>query len=189
MCVRVFVADALLDAYKERGDKKCLNMATSAAEYILDQLYWTSGNSVACFSYPLPFARNRVHNANFLGAAVLCRVYRLTGKEKFLGPAMKVARYSATKQRADGSWDYGESGAQGWVDNFHTGYNLCALNSISKSTGTSEFDSIIRDGYQFYIRHFFTDDGVPKYYHNRTYPIDIHSVCPEYHYYINIARI
>ena len=29
---------------------------------------------------------------------------------------------------------------------------------------------------EFYIRNFFEEDGCPKYYHNRKYPIDIH--CP-----------
>ena len=28
----------------------------------------------------------------------------------------------------------------------------------------------------FILNNFFTDQGVPKYYHNKTYPIDIH--CP-----------
>ena len=31
-------------------------------------------------------------------------------------------------------------------------------------------------GFKFYIENFFTKEGVPKYYHNKTYPIDIH--CP-----------
>lgn len=171
-----FVANALLDAYEENHEPQYLSMAVNAAEYILNELYWTDGSSVACFSYPLPSSRARVHNANFLGAALLCRTYKNCGEEKFLEPALNVARYSAAKQHDDGSWDYGESNTQGWVDNFHTGYNLCALNSISKSTGISEFESNIRRGFQFYVRHFFTDEGVPKYFHNRTYPIDIHSV-------------
>jgi hypothetical protein len=31
-------------------------------------------------------------------------------------------------------------------------------------------------GFTFYRNHFFREDGAPKYFHNRTYPIDIHSV-------------
>jgi hypothetical protein len=171
-----FVANALLDAYEENGEPQYLSMAVNAAEYVLDDLYWTDGDSVAGFSYPLPSLRTRVHNANFLGAALLCRVYKQSGEKKFLEPALKVARYSITRQQDDGSWDYGEASTQRWVDNFHTGYNLCALRSICQSAGTSEFESNIRRGFQFYLGHFFTDEGAPKYFHNRTYPIDIHSV-------------
>jgi hypothetical protein len=171
-----FVTNALLDAYEGMGESRYLNMAVSAAEYILDELYWTEGDSVACFSYPLPSSRIRVHNANFLGAAVLFRVHKHCGEEKFLGPALNVTRYSASKQRDDGSWDYGELPTQRWIDNFHTGYNLCALRSISRYTGTTEFEAHARRGFEFYRKHFFREDGAPKYYHDRTGPIDIHSV-------------
>ena len=172
----VFVANALLDAYEAKGDERCLRMAKSAAEYILDELYWTEGDSVAGFSYPLPSLRSRVHNANFLGAALLCRVSRHTGERKFLEPALKAARHSAAQQHQDGSWDYGEWPTQRWVDNFHTGYNLSALRSVGRYAGTLEFQPHIRQGFDFYRKHFFREDGAPRYFHDRTYPIDIHSV-------------
>jgi hypothetical protein len=171
-----FVANALLDAYEVGGESSCLDMATSAAEYILNELYWTEGESTACYSYPIPTSRARVPNANFLGAALLCRVFRHCGREQFLDSALKVARYSASQQQDDGSWYYGEHSTQRWIDNFHTGYNLCALKSIGQYAGTSEFESNIQRGFEFYRNHFFREDGAPKYFHNRVYPIDIHSV-------------
>jgi len=171
-----FVANALLDAYEQRQDPRCLSMAVSAAEYILNELYWIDGNAVVSFAYPLPSTRSQIHNANLLAAALLCRVYRHTGEEKFLGPALKAARCSAGKQMADGSWNYGEAPSQQWIDNFHTGYNLCALQSINRYSETSEFESNIQRGLKFYRTHFFREDGAPRYYHNRTYPIDIHCV-------------
>ena len=171
-----FVANALLDAYETNRESHCLKMAVSAGEYILNELYWTEGDSIAGFSYPLPALRTRVHNANFLGAAVLCRVYKHCGEKKFLDPALKVARYSAAKQHNNGSWDYGEASTQRWADNFHTGYNLCALRSICQYAETSEFEPHIRRGFEFYRKNFFSDDGAPKYFHNRIYPINIHSV-------------
>jgi N-acylglucosamine 2-epimerase (GlcNAc 2-epimerase) len=171
-----FVALALLDAYDQVGDPKCLEMAVSAAEYIVKDLYWTEGSEVAGFSYPQPGVRSRTHNANLLAAALLCRVSKHTGEAKFLGPALTVARYSVSKQRDDGSWDYGEAASQRWIDNFHTGYNLRALQSICRYADTTEFDSCTRRGYEFYRTHFFREDGAARYFHDRTYPIDIHSV-------------
>jgi len=166
----------VLDAYERNQESQYLNMAVSAAEYILNELYWTEDDSTACFSYPLASLRTQVHNANFLGATFLCRVYKYSGDEKFFEPALKVARYSAAKQHDDGSWDYGEHATQRWVDNFHTGYNLCALRSICQYAGTSEFEHYIRRGFEFYRNHFFRDDGTAKYFHDQIYPIDIHSV-------------
>jgi hypothetical protein len=171
-----FVAGALLDLYEQRHEPKCLTMALSAAEYLLNELYWTSDDPTAGFSYPLASLRNQIHNANFLAAALLARVYKHTKEERFLGPAFKVVRYSAAQQQADGSWFYGEAESQKWIDNFHTGYNLCALRSFSNSVGTTEFDACVRRGFDYYRTHFFRADGAARYFHDRTYPIDIHCV-------------
>jgi len=171
-----FVALALLDAHDQIGDPKCLEMAVSAAEYIVNDLYWTEGGEVAGFSYPQPGVRSKTHNANLLAAALLCRIYKHTGDAKLLGPALTVARYSVSKQRDDGSWDYGEAPSQRWIDNFHTGYNLRALQALCRYAGTSEFESSIHRGFEFYRAHFFREDGAARYFHDRTYPIDIHSV-------------
>jgi len=171
-----FVANALIDAHEQTGEYRYLEMAISSAEYILNQLYWTCGEDVAGFAYPLPSMRHNVHNGNFLGASLFCRIARYTGETRFLEPALKVTRYSASKQHADGSWEYGELPTQRWIDNFHTGYNLCSLRSISRNLRTPEFEEHIRRGFNFYRDHFFRDDGAPKYFHDRTYPIDIHCV-------------
>ena len=171
-----FVANSLLDAYEQRRDARCLGIAVNATEYILNELYWEDGESAAGFSYPLPGLRGETHNANFLAAALLCRVYKHTGETRFLSPALRVSRHSAATQQPDGSWYYGEAPSQRWIDNFHTGYNLCALQSIGQCLQTAEFDSCIRRGLTFYRGHFFRKDGAAGYFHDRTYPIDIHSV-------------
>ena len=171
-----FVANALLDAHDQRCDERSLGMAVNAAEYILDELYWTDGDSISSFSYPLPSFRVQVHNANFLAAALLCRVYMQTGDEKYLVPALKAARCSAALQQSDGSWYYAEAPSHRWIDNFHTGYNLCALQSISRYAETTEFDSCIQRGFEFYRSHFFHEGGAVRYFHDQTYPVDIHCV-------------
>ena len=171
-----FAANALLDFYENSQDSRCLEMASSAAEYILNELYWSRGGTVAGFSYPRADLRVQVYNANFLAAALLCRVYRHTGDRRFLDPALTAARYSAAMQFSDGSWTYGEMRTQQWIDNFHTGFNLCALRSIGRYAGTREFDGYLRRGLDFYRAHFLREDGAVRYFHNRTFPIDIHCV-------------
>lgn len=171
-----FVADALLDAYEQTGDAQCLKMAASGAEYIFKDLMWTDGGSVAGFGYPLKTMRHNIHNGNLLGAALFCRVAKHTGDKTLIEPALKVARFSASKQHEDGSWDYGEMPTQKWIDNFHTGYNLEALQSMARSLKTDEFDARIKKGFEFYREHFFLEDGTAKYFHNKTHPIDIHCV-------------
>ena len=171
----VFAATRLLDAYESGLGQEFLAPASSAGEYVARSLYWSDGRA-AGFAYPLPDIRVPIHNANFLGAALLCRLARCTGERGAVDVAARVARYSAAVQRDDGSWPYGVGTTQQWVDNFHTGFNLCALRSIGADLQTSEFDAGIRKGYWFYREHFFTPRGEPKYFQDRTYPLDIHSV-------------
>ncbi|MCC7343151.1 MAG: hypothetical protein IT170_18860 [Bryobacterales bacterium] len=171
-----FVGAALLDAYECYGDPKCLTMAVSAAEYIIDQLYWRENGSVAGFAYPLPTVRSRVHNANFLAAALLCRVGQHTGDRRFMAPALAATRFSASRQNDDGSWPYGDGPFQSFVDNFHTGFNLCALRVIMRHLPTDEFEANVRRGFRYYCEKFYLQSGAVRYFNDRTYPIDIHAV-------------
>ena len=171
-----FVADALLDLFEETDDSRYLAMAESAGSYLLNELFWTDGKTIASFGYPTAFARSRVHNANFLAAAFLLRLHRHTGSDEARQVALRVAAYSAGCQRPDGSWPYGELANQEWIDNFHTGFNLCALRRIAEYGGTNDLELNVEKGYQFYHDHFFREDGAPRYFHNRTYPIDVHCV-------------
>jgi hypothetical protein len=170
-----FSGNALLDAYEKSKEPSWLEAAISAAQFILDKLFWREGSLRACFSYT-PLGRTEIHNANLLGASFLARVSQIQGQGRFLGPAMDAARYSVSHQHADGSWDYGELTYQRWIDNFHTGFNLVALKRLKEYGETTEFDPAIRRGFDFYRAHFFSNDGMAKYYHNTAYPIDIHSI-------------
>jgi len=49
-----------------------------------------------------------------------------------------------------------------------------ALKGIKKYANTDEFDQTIKSGFNFYLNSFFRQDGAPKYYHDRVYPIDSH---------------
>lgn len=169
----VFAANALLDAFELLGAEKYLQAAASAARYINEGLYWENG-ATAGFSYPMRTVRTPVHNANLLGSALLCRVARYTGQSGLMDRALKVTRYTVSKQRADGSWFYGEAPNQGWIDNFHTGFNLSALRVMGEGAATDEFERPIRRGFEFFRNCFITSEGIARYFHNKTYPIDIH---------------
>lgn len=171
-----FVANSLLDAYDVYQQSKYLEIALSAADYILNELFWEDSNGVSSFSYPIPSLRTKVHNANFIGSAILARIYSITGNKDYLEAAIKITKYSVSKQNQDGSWYYGEYPYQRWIDNFHTGYNLCALKSLIQYTGASEFETNLKKGIEFYLKNFFGQNGIVKYFHNRFYPLDIHSI-------------
>ena len=170
-----FAGNALIDAYYKFTDDRYMDMAISAGNFLLEGLNITRSNDEICFSYT-PLDWGQVHNANLLGAAFLSRLYRITQEKKFLMPAQSAVQFSLRRQNEDGSWPYGEDMTQRWIDNFHTGYNLVALKRFSEHTGNKELAKNITRGFQFYKKNLFTDEGVPKYYHNKLYPIDVHSI-------------
>lgn len=170
-----FGAHALLEAYDHTGDSSYLEAAKRAADYINEKLYFEEGKACS-FSYPLQGLTSKIHNANFLAAALLARVNSHVPDGEMLEKAYKAARYSASCQKEDGSWVYGELPKQQWIDNFHTGYNLSGLRELGKYAETSEFEPGLKKGLEFYKLHFITEEGIPKYFHNYAYPIDVHCV-------------
>ena len=172
----VFSANALLDAYELTHEQRCLEMAINAANYLCEVLLRKTEQGSIGFSYPTPDFPHIVHNSNLLGAALLCRVNKHHPNIAFQDIGLQVARCTAAKQNPEGAWPYGEHKTQQWIDHFHTGYILCALKSIGCEVGTREFAPSIEWGLNHYKAHFFRADGAPKYFHNRTYPIDIHCV-------------
>lgn len=170
-----FAGNALLDAYEKLADTSYLEMAISAGNFILRGLNISESNNGICFSYT-PLDRAKVHNANLLGVAFLARLYSISGNKDFFDYAFSAAKFSVIKQSPDGSWPYGEDVVQKWIDNFHTGYNLVALQRFTRYTHNKEFEKNIKSGFEFYISNFFTDGCLAKYYHNKLYPIDIHAI-------------
>jgi hypothetical protein len=117
-------------------------------------------------------AQSCVHNANMLGAAMLARTWYHTRNFEYLDIAAQAMKYSCTRQRADGSWLYAEDPKYHWIDGFHTGYNLDSLKCYIDSTGDGTYRPVMVRGLEYYKRHFFETNGCPRYYHDRTQPID-----------------
>jgi hypothetical protein len=169
-----FIGHALLDCYELTGSRRALKMALSIRDFVLGDLPRRRFGDAFCFSYT-PVDTEAIHNANLLGASLLARLTRHGAKESLAEPVRASLRYSMRCQRADGSWFYAETDVQDWIDSFHTGFNLQALRYILDAGLAPEYRAAYRRGVEFYARHFFLDDGTPKYYHDRTYPLDIHA--------------
>jgi hypothetical protein len=127
------------------------------------------------FSYSVTKGNNTVYNASLLGSKLLSRVYHYTGDKNLIEVAKGSVQAVINAQEEDGSWVYGELEFQSWKDSFHTGFNLECLSEYMKFSGDHSIEKAVQKGLDYYLKNFFTDEGVPKYYHNGTYPIDIHS--------------
>lgn len=170
-----FIVSALLDAYEITGKEQLLAIARSSCDFVLKDLNRTyDENENFAFSYS-PLDNSVVFNASLLGSRLLARVYGFTKENELYESAERSVTFCCDKQMADGSWSYGTEHFHQWVDNFHTGYNLESLSDYSKYTGDNLFKGNLEKGFSYYIRTFFTKEGIPRYYNNSTYPVDIHS--------------
>lgn len=171
----VFIADALLEAYNITKDEKLLKTARSTCDFILKDLNRTyDANENFAFSYS-PLDKSVVFNASLLGSRLLSRVYSITNENELIEAAKKSVTYCCGYQKEDGSWGYGTLHFHQWVDNFHTGYNLECIADYIKFSGDGSYQSSLDRGFRYYIDTFFTREGIPKYYNNSIYPIDIHA--------------
>jgi hypothetical protein len=89
-----------------------------------------------------------------------------------LDVAADAMKYSCTRQLDDGAWWYAEAPMYHWIDNFHTGYNLDSLKTYMDAAGDRSYEENLRRGFEYFKAHFFEPSGCPRYYHNRTQPID-----------------
>ena len=164
------IGQAFLDAFEAFGDRRFLDVAESACRWVL-ALPRERTDSGTCLSY-YAIGQSSIHNANMLGAALLARTWRHTHNPDYLEAASRAVQYSCTRQRPDGSWWYAEAQKYHWIDSFHTGYNLDSLKCYIENTGDNTYRDGMLRGLDFYKRHFFCEDGCPRYYHDRTQPID-----------------
>jgi hypothetical protein len=168
-----FCSQALLDMADVFGDPEAREMAGSAGRFLITRLNRPVDTpDYLCFSYT-PIARMKVYNASVLAGALLARLGE--HNSEYFPTARRTMNYLVASQQPNGAWHYGASRMHGWIDGFHTAYNLSALLSYRRSTGDMALDHALRLGYEYYAVNFFRTDGAPKYFHNSAYPIDIHS--------------
>lgn len=126
----------------------------------------------ACISY-IPGEYHPVHNSNMLAAAVLARACSATGDYSLREVATQAITYTVERQHAGGSWWYGEASNFHWIDSWHTAYVLDSLYWFMKCTDNWDYHQAFRQGAAFWVSNFFLSDGTPRFYADRTYPIDI----------------
>jgi hypothetical protein len=170
-----FIGGSFVDAYELLSDPVYLDVARSSCEFILRDLGKRQVTDQSlCISYA-PHAQVDIHNSNMLGASLLARVYKHTKEPGLLEVAQKAIRYTMDHQLADGSWYYGEGLRWRWVDGYHTGFVLDALNWYMQATADDQYKMHLVHGMDYYRAHL-SEGVIPKHYSNARYPIDIQAV-------------
>jgi len=172
--VTAFVGHALLDA-RDAGQPVREDVLLSAGRFIAEDLHRLGGgNGTFCFSYT-PVDRRGVHNASVLAASLLARLGVAFDRPAWRGGAEAAARFTLAAQRADGSWPYGIRARSGWVDSFHTGYVLVALDRIDATLGTGTARPAVERGLAYWTETFLVPPAV-AHRPGRPHPVDMHAV-------------
>lgn len=201
----VYVGFALIEYYKIFEDNEALEMAKQVSEFILNEMVLFEDENNLCFRY-IPEKDAEVHNANLLAASFLSSMCNLidalapsplAGEGDFQNeqnPASsrksgegymsneiknkirKSVNFSISDIDENGTWAYGTKPFHRWVDNFHTAFNIESLINIRNNLDWPELNETIEKVTDYYFENLFTKEGLPKYYNNKLYPIDIHVI-------------
>ena len=169
-----FCGTAMMEMHKVFADSEALEIAESVARFLTTRLHrsFESAEEV-CFSYT-PNDKTLIYNSSALTAVFLARIGSLRENQEYLSLAHKAMVFLQRGQLESGGWYYGRLRRQRWIDGFHTSYNVCALLDYLRITGDRTFNDAMLLGHRYYQTNFFTGEGAPKYFHDRTFPIDIH---------------
>lgn len=176
MVTSVYVGRALLAYYRQFNDAEALELALQVVDFILDEMIHFEDAEKLCFNY-IPGKDAEVHNANLLAAAYLALTlphFPEARQEVIRQKILKSTRFSVADIRPDGAWPYGTKPFHRWVDNFHTAFNLECLLTISSMLDTEEFMGHFKMVLEYYVHNLFNEEGLPKYYNNKLFPIDVH---------------
>lgn len=166
------IAETMEMAYEITGNVRYRDAVIAAGEFALRSLERHTDEMGTCIGYA-PGLLLLVHNSNLLAASALVRRWAQDRDPESYELARRSYAWTIAQINPDGSWLYG-LGNNGWIDNFHTAYNIDALITGHEIGGEEMVPfGIIERAYRYWLENFFLEDGTPKYYHNATYPLDI----------------
>jgi hypothetical protein len=165
------VTNALFEAWRLLGVTAGGDLVTGSVPFVRDDLQRTRVGDTFCWSYS-PTDHQVVLNATAKGARLCAQAHRVAPNGDTLDLARATLRFVADNQAVDGSWPYALGDAREWRDNFHTGYILDCMDEFGQLTGDDSFASSVELGLEYYLRHFFEQVIVPKYYDRELYPVD-----------------
>jgi len=166
------IAHAFLDAFEALREQQYFEVAKSACDFILDELGWMEQEVGVCLRY-YPHATIPIHNSSMIGASLLARVHSIESNSRYREMSEKAVAWTVHHQTEQGGWYYGVGSKWAWIDSFHTGYVLEALDLFCRHAPSDRFRGALEKGYDFFVNTFFGDDGTPRYYDYKTPPIDI----------------
>jgi hypothetical protein len=158
-----YAYEAFLQVYKINSRPEWRAVLESIVKHVSTDIedVRVSKSGSSCGYFPGD-RRAGVVNAAAYRAFILTSASREFARDEYWRIAERNVAFVLESQNPDGSWPYAKDGARDFVDHFHTCFVLKALAKIHTLTGhRGTYDALSR-GLEFYLRHLFDDDGLPK---------------------------
>lgn len=178
--ITAIAASAFLHAFQTIKDPIFLETAASAGRFLAEDLpRYKPNKHQLCFS-KMPAVRWYIHNSNLMVAAILVQIEQAANTNRWTDIARQAVNYSLAEQLESGAWYYWgpPEHLMHWIDHYHTGFVLRALDDLYTSTGWEDLREALDRGYRYYVNHLFADRRIPRLTETSRYPVDIHS-CAE----------
>jgi hypothetical protein len=179
----VTVARSILEYYKHTGEPWALQALNSIGNFFEHGLNTSfSGKEALALSYT-PLDHDQVLNTNADIGALMIQLGSLLERDRWFLFGMRLFRFVLQNQNRDGSWFYYAARADGkpnQIDHHHTAMILSAtaggVRSLAETDQlTPRLERALLQGTRFYLDSLFTSAGLPKFYHDRLYPLDIYN--------------
>ncbi len=173
--VTAFAGEAFLVGYSILKAPQYLDIACSAADYIVQDLpvLYETGTQ-KCLGYVTAPVTEKVINVNSMAAAFLAKVYSATQDTRYKDQAIKLVNFVVDNAIDDNRWTYTTNSDRSFIDNYHTGGILDALLETMEHLDYWAWQATLEHAVEYYQHALFTQVGAPKYRHNREFPYDIH---------------
>lgn len=166
------------DFYRLTGDSTALDICVAACRGMgtaFNRLVDSSAH--LCLSYS-PHDRMEVYNINALAGGICCEVGASVGDASVSDLGFRMLNWVADGQQTDGSWEYfskRSGGGASSIDHFHTAMTLHGFLDGLQVMQERKWQTAVNLGLEFYLSRMFDKNGRPKYFDNKTFPIDIMS--------------
>lgn len=166
------ISNALFRYYHFSNNEQVRKMILSSADFVVKHLNRIPGqNGSFCFSYT-PYDHYAVYNASMKAVRLLSQAASLNGNREYRELADRAMAFVMDNQNDDGSWYYAYGNKGRWIDSYHTGYVLDCAREYSELSGNSQWNEKIRSGYEYFRKHFITQDYRAAFYNDNPWPLD-----------------
>lgn len=180
--VTSWIGFAFARAVAVTGEERYLKALDGIAEFLLGEpRVLADDDEHLCFTYvPDPRVSVAVVDVPALTGAFLAEAGKLLEREDLLADARRLMNWVADKQTNYGAWFYTHPRSDSLIthDNYHTAIILDCFDRYMEASGDTSFESVYREGLEFYSEHHFLEDGAPRWMHDgvrgQDHPFDIH---------------